>query len=161
MKAAAILLAGLMALSVLPGVMPEASAQTVYKWVDADGITHFSTRPPRGVPAEATPVRLQRSLQSTEDSADDSSAPSPELLAATELRKQQTEEQAAEDAEVARQNAEMQAAACEKAKARVETYTNARRLYKPLENGEREYLTDDELDAERAKAQREVKELCG
>ena len=137
---------------------PEVIAQTVYKWVDGDGITHFSTRPPRGVPAEATPVRLQSSLQSTSQANEKSS---PELEAATKLRKEQSQDHAAEDAEVARQNAQMQAEACEKAKARVKTYSEARRLYRPLENGEREYLTDDQLDAERAKAQQFVNETCG
>ena len=154
MRVALILLAALMTLS----VVPQVSAQTVYKWVDANDITHFSTRPPRGVVAEPTPVRLQSSLQSTSEASD---GQSPELEAASALRKEQSQDQAAEDADIARQNAQMQAEACEKAKARVKTYSEARRLYRPLENGEREYLTDEQLDAERAKAQQFVNETCG
>ena len=39
-------------------------------------------------------------------------------------------------------------------------YNQAQKLYKPGPNGDRIYLTDEELDAERADAQRVMEEWC-
>ena len=40
-------------------------------------------------------------------------------------------------------------------------YEQARRIYRPGPEGQRIYLTDEELDAERANARRAVGEWCG
>ena len=60
----------------------------------------------------------------------------------------------------AAQIAEMRAKNCTIARERLLTYTQSHRLYRPLENGEREYLSDDEIDAARAKAAADVEEWC-
>ena len=44
------LLAGMLALSV------DAAAETIYRWVDAEGIVHFAYRPPEGVKAETVGI---------------------------------------------------------------------------------------------------------
>ena len=52
------------------------------------------------------------------------------------------------------------AATCKQAQERVTNYNQAQKLYKPGPNGDRIYLTDEELDAERADAQRVMEEWC-
>jgi len=73
---------------------------------------------------------------------------------------QRKQEQAAEEQTQANKNQQMRTENCSKAKTRLFTYETSRRLYRPLENGEREYLTDEELDSERAAAQKLVNEWC-
>jgi hypothetical protein len=66
----------------------------------------------------------------------------------------------AENAPTAGQIAEMRAKNCTIARERLVKYTQSHRLYRPLENGERAYLTDDEIDDARAKAAADVEEWC-
>ena len=66
----------------------------------------------------------------------------------------------AEEANLQRQAREERASLCESARDRLERYETAHRLYRPLEDGEREYLSDEELDAERAAARQSVDEWC-
>lgn len=80
--------------------------------------------------------------------------------AAVATRKKHEQEQAAEDNALAEKQQQIRAENCDKAKTRLLSYNTARRLYRPLENGEREYLTDDDLDSERMEAQELVDEWC-
>jgi hypothetical protein len=50
---------------------------------------------------------------------------------------------------------------CALAQERAERYRISRRLYRSLPNGEREYLSDAELDEARAKAEADVGNWCG
>ena len=72
-----------------------------------------------------------------------------------------TAEQRAEDEAAATREAEERAANCDLAKQRLSRYSNASRLYKSDESGERVYLDDTEIDAERVKAARAVDQWCG
>ena len=139
------------------GVMSNPGAQAVYKWVDDDNVTHFSAQPPRGVDAERTAIRLQPSNRQARQERIEESAAQREASA---LRRQQNREQGAEEAAQVEKNSQIRAENCAKAKQRYETYSTSRRLYRELENGEREYLDDDELDAERAEAQQLVNDWC-
>lgn len=150
---AAVLLAGILCF----GFMSNTIAQTIYKWVDDAGVTHFSERPPLGVEAERTSIRLRQPDRQALQARIDSAA---EQRAAVATRKQHAEDQATEDEIRAKEDQQIRADNCEKAKTRLLTYNTSRRLYRPLESGEREYLTDDELDNERAEAQRLVDEWC-
>jgi hypothetical protein len=49
---------------------------------------------------------------------------------------------------------------CSEAQERYKKYIESRRLYKPGKDGERTYLTDQEIDAERLNAKREVDATC-
>ena len=150
---AAVLLTGLVAL----GLMWDASAQTIYKWVDDNGVTHFAARPPQGVAAEPTSIRLRRANRQALQARIDNTA---DRNAAYATRKRLEKEAAAEDEAQSAEMKKVRAENCEKAKTRLLTYNTARRLYRPLENGEREYLTDEELDSERIAAQKLVDEWC-
>lgn len=124
----------------------------VYRSKTADGTVSYSDRPqgdnsefifiatPR--PATAAPQRNQpaasRAQAAQQPVVEGEAAPQP----------------------TAAQVAEMRAKNCTIARERLLTYTQSHRLYRPLENGEREYLSDDEIDAARAKAAADVEEWC-
>jgi len=150
---AAILLAGVLIL----GIMSSASGEVIYKWIDADGVTHFSEVPPPGVNAERTTVRTRHTNRQALQARIDTTAAQN---AAAATRKQQEKEQAAETKTEAEDNLQIRAENCERARTRLYSYNTARRLYRPLDNGERDYLTDEELDNERAAAEKLVNEWC-
>ena len=141
-------------------VTPPAVAQqaTVYKWTDDQGVPHYSDQPPINATSEALPIRYRRSDKST--------APSrPKANEAQEDTAKPDEEQNADaTADAAstdrEKNLAQRTATCKQAQARVANYNQAQKLYKPGPNGDRIYLTDEELDAERADAQRVMEEWC-
>lgn len=132
-------------------------ANEVYRWVDEDGNVHYSDRPPeegkvdvmdmpkapRPAAAQATAVAEAREMELTQWEHAQQSA------------KKRAEEQAAEESEKA-----MRAENCEKAQVRLANYATARRVYQELENGERRYLSDEELTAARDGAQAAVDKWC-
>ena len=152
-RAAAASVAGLL----LAALSAQASAEEaeVYKWVDADGIVHYSDVPIEG--AVATGIRSDRT--------------DPRRLREQQLRQwEQDQKQGEQDAI---QTAENQAAAarraeaeadkvdrCAKARERAASYATAHRLFEPLPNGERRYLTAEETTAARTAAEAEVAEWC-
>jgi hypothetical protein len=130
----------------------------VYKWVDAAGVTHFSDQPAPNGSGEELPLRYRRTDQAAMQARLREKA---ELDSAAELREsQQGELDAAAEADRQKVLAE-RAANCKLARDRVAKYTDAFRLYKPGPNGERVYLSAEELDAERADANRSVEQWCG
>ena len=82
------------------------------------------------------------------------------LFEAQQLRREQDSEQATEAKVAAREDEALRTENCQRARDRLETYSNSRRLYRVDENGERYYLNDAELDQERASAADLVKEWC-
>lgn len=146
---------GLLMLCLLAGA---AGAQdAVYKWMGEDGIPHYSDQPPMTSQAEELPIRYRRTDRSM-------------VRAKTQERRELTategEQKADEAANAATEEATRDKVLserdefCRKAKERAANYENARRLYKPGRDGERIYLTDEELDAERAAARQGVDEWC-
>lgn len=148
-----ILLAGILIFS----VMSNSYAEVIYKWVDDEAITHFSAQRPVGIAAERISITNRHTNRQALQARTSATA---ERKAAIATRKQHEKEQATEDKLQAEKDRQVRTENCEKAKTRLLTYNTARRLYRPLENGEREYLTDEELDNERAQAQKLVNEWC-
>ena len=82
------------------------------------------------------------------------------MTAAGEIREGlEAEANAAADADRQKVLAEREAN-CKASRDRVAKYSTAMRLYRPGPNGERVYLTSEELDVERADAQRAVDQWC-
>jgi Domain of unknown function (DUF4124) len=129
---------------------------TVYKWVDVQGKVQYGDRPPDGVHAEviafyrnsgdrATP----RSSQPTPSNPRTTATPTAEQIA-----NERTKKSIQEDVEASRSKQ------CSEARDRYQKYITSRRLYKEGKNGEREYLTAQEIDAERLNAKRDVDSVC-
>ncbi|MGH8496057.1 MAG: DUF4124 domain-containing protein [Gammaproteobacteria bacterium] len=132
------------------------AAADVYRWVDADGQVHYSDRPARNaerLDVESRPTDAARIRDQQERAA--------ALTAARGVREGQESAQAAEQASAEADIAAQRAVNCETARQRLQTYDTAHRLYRPQEDGGREYLSDEELDAARADARLDVDEWCG
>ena len=129
----------------------------IYKWVDANGVTVYGSQPPIGSDYQVTGVRAKKTntqaLQARLENQSD-------LRAAKKVRLDQEAEQAEEEATEQQRIANERAANCDKAREQLESYDSSRRLYRPLPNGEREYLSDEEIDATRADARAQVREWC-
>lgn len=128
-------------------------ASDVYRSVAPDGTVIYSDRP-NGPDAEPVFVAAQRPTPAPFPSStepDEADAPEAELAAFDEGEAQRIERELAEQRE---RN-------CSIARARVQNYNAAHRLYRELPNGEREYLDDAEIDQVRAQAAADVEAWCG
>ncbi len=92
---ALILLTGIASLC----VMSNSAAQVVYKWIDADNVTHFSAQPPNGTDVERTTVKIRHTNRQA--LADRSKAAAAQNAAVT-TRKQHEAEQAAQEGNLER-----------------------------------------------------------
>jgi hypothetical protein len=142
------------ALVVTPALAQQA---TVYKWTDEQGVPHYSDQPPANAESEALPIRYRR----TDKSAVQARLKTDETRQTAEDLREEQEDTEEETAATQREkDLAERAATCKQARERVTNYNQAQKLYKPGPNGDRIYLTDEELDAERADAQRVMEEWC-
>jgi hypothetical protein len=128
-------------------VATSLSGNEIYRSVDKDGNLIYSDRP-QG--ADAEPILLAAPRPPTRPPASESRTgqpepPSPEPLMA-EIEREPT--------------ADERAQICLAARERLELYTSARRLFRNTQDGEREYLDSDEMDAARASAAADVQTWC-
>lgn len=129
----------------------------VYKWLDAEGVTHYGSRPPEGAHAVITSVKVRRTdAQTVQKQLDREDA----MQSAVDTRKQQEGETASEEQQWNEDVATQRAANCKTAQDRLNAYNTAHRLYRELGDGEREYLDDNQTDAARADAHNLVNEWC-
>lgn len=134
-----------------------AQESSVYKWVDAQGVPHYSDQPPADSSAEEMAIRFRKTDRGALQARTQARA---ELDAAGEIREgQEADANAAAEADRQKVLAERETN-CKAARERVAKYSTALRLYRPGPNGERVYLTNEELDVERADANRAVDQWC-
>ena len=127
-------------------------AADVYRSYDADGSVVYSDRPSET--SERVFIATSRGSSSprqvvTSDAATASASTQPEVLGG-QVRVERTPEEV--QAERVRN--------CAAAQERSDKYKVSQRLYRTLPNGEREYLSDAELDEARAKADADVANWC-
>jgi hypothetical protein len=123
----------------------------VYRFTDDKGQVQYTDKP-QLLPAERLQVQSQRTdvvgIQERSDAANANKGA---------LNKAASQAEAKQASEV---NAKDKAERCVKARERYDQYMNSQRLYKTLPGGEREYLTDAELDSARAAAKTSMEEFC-
>lgn len=133
--------------ALLMGWSAMASA-VVYKWTDAQGKIQYGDTPPDGVHAEVVELlgthAARASTAPTEKPASTPSSPN-----ASDAKK-------AVDSDVAATRDKQ----CAEAQDRYKKLIEGRRLYKTGDNGEREYLSSEQIDSERLNAKREIDEIC-
>jgi hypothetical protein len=147
MKPMATLLAGLL----LAG---SAGAGDVYVTRDAQGRTIY-TDTPQTIPAQKLDVHT--------GSTDATAAPrqiSPATKQPGQSIQSNTPAQDAADQQAAQTTAEDRAKRCVDARQRYQTLMDNWRIYEPGPNGERTYLTSDQIDAARANAKQVMDEFC-
>jgi hypothetical protein len=123
-------------------------AAEVYRQVNPDGTVSYSDRPSSDT-AETITINTRAPVPPPPPAADEPDTAPAAPAAEPEVRQPSREEIAAE-----------RAANCAAARERNDRYQMSRRLFRSLPNGEREYLSDEELDAARAGAAADVEQWC-
>jgi hypothetical protein len=125
------------------------ASAVVYKWVDAQGKIQYGDTPPDGVQAEV--VELPGSHAS--------SAPTAPAKPALTLQHQDPKV-AQEKQSVAQDVAEVKQKQCADAQAAYQKLIDGRRIYKTDDNGQRVYLSSEEIDSSRLSAKQAVDDTC-
>ena len=132
------------------------ASAVVYKWTDAQGKLQYGDRPPAGVHAEVVEMLGNHAARQTPARASESSPAPSAPKAAAQNQQLNDDAKKAVDQDVS-QTREKQ---CTDAQAEYKKLIEGRRLYKTGANGERQYLTSEEIDSERVNAKREVDQVC-
>ncbi len=133
------------------------ASAVVYKWTDAQGKLQYGDRPPVGVHAEVVELLgIHAARSAPARSSDTSSASAAARPPAQGPAGQDDGTKKAVDADVA----QVKDKQCADAQDRYKRLIEGRRLYKAGPDGERQYLTSDEIDAERINAKRDVDTTC-
>ena len=131
------------------------SSAAVYKWVDAQGKLQYGDRPPDGVKAELVTLIGNHGSAPTAPRPSDTSrsarsAVTPETPGVNEATKKAVEQ----DVETAKVKQ------CADAQEHYRKLIEGKRIYREGKNGEREYLTSEEIDSERLNAKRDLDSNC-
>ena len=132
------------------------ASAVVYKWTDAQGKLQYGDRPPDGV--HAVVVELLGTHSATARAATPTTAqstPAPRTPAVNPSPKD-TDDRKAVDQDVA-QTRDKQ---CTDAQDRYKKLIEGRRLYKTGPDGERQFMTSEEIDTERLNAKRDIDLIC-
>ncbi len=133
-----------------------AMASDIYKWTDENGTVHYGDRPTGDASEQRLAMTYQRSTAGSVErqvkAHNDRMAARDEAQAAAGAEAQEADE--------ARAEAEAKQQRCEKYRSQLETMLQARRLYREDENGERQYLDDEQRQEARTKAEELIAENC-
>ena len=132
-------------LTLLIGLSPWCSAAQIYKWIDAQGVTHFDAQPPQGQPA----TTVQTPSSSSPKSA---AMPGSGALG----------DQKAIDDKVKKQVAEQQSqlkAFCEQARTNLAQLQNNPRLREEVD-GQLRRLDDTQRQERIIEAQKQIAQNC-
>lgn len=139
----------ILVLAVLCAVAPLAGAE-LYKYVDKNGKTVYSDQPPANVDSKELHV-----------------APGPAPSGKSYLDRDKELEKGRQEArekdkkaDKKAEEAKVAAERCNIARTNYRTYADGGRIAKYNDKGEREFLSDDEIEAGRAKSKREMDEAC-
>ncbi|WP_165857626.1 DUF4124 domain-containing protein [Marinobacter sp. JSM 1782161] len=126
-------------------------AESVYKWTDDEGVTHFGDRQPTGKTSETVDVRSGTSRSS------DQASPQEQVQAMDEAREEQAEKDklTRQEEAIAKQRQKN----CEIAKANLNTLNSHARI-KVREGGEERFLTPEEIQTKRAEFEKIANEDC-
>ena len=133
---------------------PMLASAVVYKWVDVQGKVQYGDRPPDGVHAEL--VEGLGTSRGTQQAASPTRATptSPTLGNAPPAPSDKEKKAVDQDVEATRQKQ------CVEAQDRYKKLIEGRHLYITGDNGEKQFLTSEQIDTERLNAKRDVDSLC-
>jgi len=131
-------------------IVPLASAD-LYKYVDKNGKTVYSDQPPANVDSQQLHVNTGVSSSTGKSAVTrDKDLDKGREEARDKAKKAETE---ANNAKVAEQR-------CAQAQADYRTYQDGGKLFKYNKDGEREFLSDDEIEAKRKSSKADMDEAC-
>lgn len=122
-----------------------SQAEQIYRWVDDEGTTHFTSHPPKGRQSEALRTHTGHS-----EPVDYSS----QYPARTEADNPETQAAAGESRQASQQELDE---ACERARQNLEVLERGGRIATQAEDGSNRYLDEEEL-AERAETARQIRD---
>jgi len=148
MTAVVLLAAALAALSIQFDA--QAQEQTIYKWVDAEGVVHYTARPPEGIDYEEVGIEMRESADSAagggETGGDNGAAEEtpPEL---PEMAQSEPEDEA-------------MAERCAQARSNIEDLNRYENITVEGEDGEQRPVPEEERMRMIEEAQRFIDEWC-
>jgi hypothetical protein len=131
--------------------VPAAHAQ-LYKYVDKNGKTVYSDQAPADVDSKQVRVPVSNVPSAPAKSAVDQSKESDKA------KKDASEKAKKSDQEAQRQAQNEQR--CAQLKGNYQIYVDGGRIQKTNEKGEREFMSDAEIDSARERTRREMEEAC-
>ncbi|MBI5784615.1 MAG: DUF4124 domain-containing protein [Rhodocyclales bacterium] len=129
-----------------------AGAEGVYKWVDAQGRTHFGSTPPPGQKTE----RLNSQTATPEAAPAQGNRSWQEQLDLSNQRRQQAREKEQASAKADQENQQR----CIAARSALDSLERGGARYRVNEQGERDYLDDSQRQAARDAASQRVATYC-
>ena len=134
------------------------SYAAVYKWVDAQGKTQYGDRPPDGVKAELIEGLGNRTPSSynAHPSAPTRTAGTSTTTPGNEPAPPPPDTKKTVDQDVAATRAKQ----CTDAQERYRKLIEGRRIYRPGKDGEREYLSSEEIESARLSAKTDLDAIC-
>ena len=138
------------------------ASAVVYKWIDAQGKLQYGDRPPDGVHAqvvEGLGTHGSRSEQARPSAASASASATSSQPARSAPQTKGAGDDGIKKA-VDDDVAQVKEKQCADAQARYKNLIEGRKLYKAGADGERQYLTSEEIDAERLNAKRDIDTIC-
>ena len=133
-----------------------AAGQTMYKWVDEKGVTHFSQEPPPDAKTEKKATKVTPKV--TPPSGGGAYDPNAWKSKDAEARKRGVERGQAAQAE-AKDDAS-RAEACERARNRLALLQTTAPIFKTNPDGSRTYMEDKTREAEMARAKEVEAQAC-
>jgi hypothetical protein len=124
------------------------ASAVVYKWTDAQGKIQYGDRPPDGVHAEVV-EGLGHNSRPTNAATAPVAAREPTAQVPTDVKK-------AVQSDVASTRDKQ----CTDAQERYKKLIEGRHIYKTGDNGERVYLSAQEIDDERVNAKKDIDDVC-
>ncbi len=143
------------ALAICLTLAAPAQASSFYKWVDENGVTHYSARPPEDRPSQEVDVRTGETRESGDDpqqaepalATEEDEAGDEELKQELAQEKERIEQQNQENCEIARRN-------------QFNLKHRDRIRITDEDTGEERYLTPEELEEWRERTEKEIEEYC-
>ena len=134
-------------------------ASAICKWKDENGRVQYSDNPPPGVRCDGT-VSVPPPVSSGSPAAARPQSLSPQEQE-MEFRKRRLErEEADKKAQKEREVSDAKRQNCEAARAQAAGLTSGGRVVRYDANGQRMFLSDEEIAAELARAQKQVDQYC-
>ncbi len=147
-----------LAMVILALTCPLVYAQ--YRWTDAQGHVQYGDTPPPGVDARQIQNRTS-SIPAASAASGDNSAASTPAEAEQAFRKRQIEREMAQKKQAeAAKAAERQAAECDSARGQLAGLEAGGRFSRFRADGEREFLSDTQIEQQRNQVRAEVDRKC-
>ncbi len=151
---------GLFVVATTAALLVANPAFAVCKWKDANGRTQYADQPPPGVQCGNT-LRVQPPAAPTSSGNDAAAAPLNPQEKEMEFRKRRLErEEANKKYEQDRANLEIKKQNCETSRNRLNGLLGGGRVVRFDANGQRFFLSDQEVEAEIAEARKQADQFC-